>query len=410
MGPGNRIGTKKFLLFTGFLIILSTLVLDLIFLSNLKSSYDDTKKIISKIAGSTDSNENPIKWLKEAPEEDWLLQGEAYLAFYGYDGQTKTVWDEKYLASRNKIILFSSVFDALLLLLLFFLYQFIKEKDTQRVLEIEKALRQLQTVDFSPLDVSSPDLEPVLTDRILSLQEQIQTDHAKLQKEKESTKAFVTDISHQLKTPVAALKTNLELLSEEDLTKLQQTEFLSRCTSQLKGLENLTKALVNISRMEQDMIQLHIQPARIGETILAAVSRVYEKASEKQISIEMPPDSFPERILIPHDKKWTVEVLVNILDNAIKYSAEYTHITITAEPLVSYLKIDIEDEGIGIPKSEYHNIFKRFYRGNSVRELEGSGVGLYLAREIMEKQNGSIFVRSGHGKKGSIFSIQFPNV
>ena len=408
MGLGSRINAKHLLFAAGFSIILFTVLLDALFLSDLKNSYQDTKNIISRIAGSTKEEDNPLKWLKEVPDEDWLIQGEAFLSSYGYDAKTKTVWDQKYIASRNKLLILSVFFDALLLLLLFALFLFFQKQDNQRTNEVEKALRQLQTTDSDALNSVSTNLEPVLKDRLFSLQAQIQTDHAKLQEEKESTKAFVTDISHQLKTPVAALKTNLELLSGEEMTKTQQKEFLTGCMSQLEGLENLTKALVNVSRMEKGMIQLHLQPADIGETILAAVSRVYEKAAEKEISIEMPKGSFPDHVLILHDKKWTIEVLVNLLDNAIKYSDAHTHITINTETLTTYLKIEIEDEGIGVPKSEYHKIFKRFYRGDSVKELEGSGVGLYLAREIMERQNGIIFVRSKHGKKGSIFSIQLP--
>lgn len=408
MGLRSRINTKQLLFAAGLAIILFTVLLDATVLSNLKSSYQDTKNIISKLAGSTEEEANPLKWLKELPEDDWLSQGEEFLSFYGYDSKTKTVWDKKYLVSRNKILAVSAAFDTFLLLLLFLLFHFLQRQNKQRVDEVEKALRQLQTIDSDALNFVSAALEPVLRDRLFSLQEQIQTDHTQLQEEKESTKAFVTDISHQLKTPIAALKTNLEILSGEEMTKKQQKEFLNSCISQLEGLENLTKTLVNVSRMEKGMIQLHLQPADIGETILAAVSRIYEKAAEKDISIEMPQGSFPEHVLVPHDKKWTIEVLVNIMDNAVKYSEPHTQITIHTETLTTYLKIDIEDEGIGIPKSEYHKIFQRFYRGDLVKETEGSGIGLYLAREIMEKQNGIIFVRSRHGRKGSIFSIQLP--
>lgn len=410
MGFRSGINTKHMLFAAGFAVILFTAALDLIYFSILKNSYDDTKSIIAKIAEHENSGENPIKWLKEAPNENWLSKGEAFLSSYGYNRSTNTIWDKKYLDSRNKLILLSAVFDALLLLQLFFLYRFMQKKEKMRILEIEKTLRQLQTVDYGSLHFSSPELESVLSDRIVSLQEQIQADHTKLQEEKESTKAFVTDISHQLKTPVAALKTNLELLSTEEMTDLQRRQFSNRCASQLEGLENLTKALVNVSRMETGMIQIHLKPAEIEGIILTAVSRVYEKAAQKQISIELSSDSAPVSVPALCDPKWTAEVLINLLDNAIKYSAEGTCITIKTESLSTYLKIDVQDEGIGIPKSEYHKIFKRFYRSESVRNSEGSGVGLYLAREIMERQNGSVFVRPGCGGTGSVFSIHLPKV
>ncbi len=101
--------------------------------------------------------------------------------------------------------------------------------------------------------------------------------------------------------------------------------------------------------------------------------------------------------------------MANLLDNAIKYSGEHSKILMRTEEMASYVRISVEDYGIGIPKEERHQIFKRFYRGKLVSHLEGSGVGLYLAREIMEKQNGTIFVLSRPGKqKGSIFSVQLP--
>ena len=159
--------------------------------------------------------------------------------------------------------------------------------------------------------------------------------------------------------------------------------------------------------METGMIQIQIKPAEIEETILAAVSRIYEKAAQKQISIEMSSDSVQKSVIIPHDQKWTAEVLINLLDNAIKYSPAGACIVIKTESLMTYFRIDIQDEGIGVSKSECHKIFQRFYRSESVKDIEGSGVGLYLAREIMEKQNGSVFVHSDQNRKGSVFSIPY---
>lgn len=132
MGFGNRINTKHLLAAIAFTLILFTIALDLIFLSELKGSYEDTKSIIAKIAESEDSGKNLIKWLKEAPDEDWLLQGKEFLSFYGYDESVKTVWDEKYLVTKNKIIILSTVFDALLLLFLFSCYALCRKKKKGR--------------------------------------------------------------------------------------------------------------------------------------------------------------------------------------------------------------------------------------------------------------------------------------
>lgn len=112
---------------------------------------------------------------------------------------------------------------------------------------------------------------------------------------------------------------------------------------------------------------------------------------------------------IIHDHKWTVEALVNILDNAVKYSEKGTTISILVNCLVNHILIQIEDEGIGIPEGEQNEIFKRFYRGSNVKNItkEGAGVGLYLARSIIEQQGGSI-VAKRKNSRGTIFQITLP--
>ena len=102
--------------------------------------------------------------------------------------------------------------------------------------------------------------------------------------------------------------------------------------------------------------------------------------------------------------------MINLLENAIKYSDDNTKIEIRIRKRVSFLRIEMEDEGIGIPKEEYNRIFQRFYRGNSprVRKESGSGVGLYLTREIITKHNGTIRVSAGKYGSGTLFIIQLP--
>lgn len=99
---------------------------------------------------------------------------------------------------------------------------------------------------------------------------------------------------------------------------------------------------------------------------------------------------------------------MNVLDNAVKYSLPGSRIEIRVNPAVSYLFIEVEDEGIGIPSKEYTRIFQRFYRSDvsMVRKEEGTGVGLYLTRKILEEQGGSIRVKKG--KRGSIFQMTLP--
>lgn len=115
-------------------------------------------------------------------------------------------------------------------------------------------------------------------------------------------------------------------------------------------------------------------------------------------------------MILPHDIKWTKEAIVNVLDNAIKYSPKDSQIQITMEKQIHFFRIEIRDEGIGIKKEEINRIFQRFYRGKQevIKQAEGSGVGLYLTRKILEEQGGNITVVFPYGKektKGSTFAI-----
>ncbi len=244
------------------------------------------------------------------------------------------------------------------------------------------------------------------------LGEMLTLDQQRLAEEKEGMKSLVTDISHQLKTPVAGLKACFEILSQEDLSPKEQEEFREQCRRQLAGLEAMAGALVDISRMETGMIQIKKEPADILETLVLAINRVYLKAEEKQISIELAEGEELSGLTIPHDVKWVCEALINLLENAIKYSGSHTVISIRMEKRIHFLRIAISDQGIGIPKEEYHKVFKRFYRGaaKEVAKAEGSGVGLYLAREIIGNHGGTVTVTSCcHGKgRGSTFVVQLP--
>lgn len=212
---------------------------------------------------------------------------------------------------------------------------------------------------------------------------------SKLVEEKENTKGLVTDISHQLKTPVAALELSCELLQDETLDEKERREFLERSGRETRRLGQLVETLSNLSRLEADMITLSPKEADLKETLIRAVNGVYMKAEKKEIEIELR-DFATVRLV--HDVRWTAEAVSNVLDNAVKYSPPGTKIQIRVNTLVSYVVIEVEDEGIGIPKSEYAEVFKRFYRGRcaAVEKEEGAGVGLYLVRKILEGQGGSV--------------------
>lgn len=245
-----------------------------------------------------------------------------------------------------------------------------------------------------------------LTEQLERMGQALGTMKGRLVEEKENTKSIVTDIAHQLKTPVSALRLSYELMEDEGLSEEERQEFLRRGGSEVHKLSYLLDTLMNLSKLEADMIHLNPKPGSIRDTLVQAVNGVYMKAEEKGIEIEM--QEFPDLELV-HDTRWTAEAVSNVLDNAVKYSPSGTTVQIRVEPRVSYVFIEVEDKGIGIAKSEYPHIFQRFYRGKNpeVAGQEGSGVGLYLVRKILEEQGGSVRACQGrHG--GTVIQMMLP--
>ena len=225
----------------------------------------------------------------------------------------------------------------------------------------------------------------------------------RLKEEEKNTKTLVTDISHQLKTPLASLRMCHELAAGDQLTVEEQREFREQEGREIEKLTTLLRELVNLSRLEIHMVQLSPVPASLKKTISGAVSQVYMKARNKDIEIQADIDG---DLMICHDEKWTEEALVNILDNAVKYSGEHTTVTVRAKPVVRNVLIEVEDEGIGIKKEEMQKVYQRFYRGNDAAKMakDGAGVGLYLARMILERQGGTISARQKTGG-GTVFRV-----
>lgn len=244
-----------------------------------------------------------------------------------------------------------------------------------------------------------------LTDKVSELEAEKEILKNRMRQEDTETKSLVTDISHQLKTPLASLKMCYEIADTSSFTLEEQRFFLIQGQNEVMKLENLTQSLINLSRLEARLIQITPESTSLKKTLLAAVNGIYMKAFEKNISISV--NEFEDDKLF-FDPRWTQEALLNVLDNGVKYSPSGTSIEIKVIPMVSYYLIEVEDQGVGVPKEEMNQIFKRFYRGKGslILKTEGTGVGLYLTRKILEEQGGSIRVKKG--RKGSVFLIALP--
>lgn len=226
----------------------------------------------------------------------------------------------------------------------------------------------------------------------------------KLREEKENIEELITNISHQTKTPLTNIMMYSELLGEKADGELK--EYADEIHSQSKKLEELITALVKMSRLETGIFRLQPEDNSLMSVLKRAYDQALPKARLKNIELIMDESRDAVACL---DLKWTTEAVFNIIDNAIKYSGEGTSINLRINTFEMFSCISVEDHGIGIEEDEIPKLFARFYRSREVSDNEGIGVGLYLARQLVEEQGGYIKVKSTPGK-GSTFELFFPNV
>ena len=248
------------------------------------------------------------------------------------------------------------------------------------------------------------DLWGMVYDRLCRISDMYTHRNQELYEEKENLKELVSDTSHQTKTPLANIKLYQELLSDEMDTS-ERAEYLTRMGKQVDKLDFLLQSMVKISRLETGTIKIVKSECPISETLSLAIGAIVPKADQKNIHIHV---TYDETLFLKHDKKWTAEAIFNVLDNAVKYTNENGSIYISVCQEKIFTKISVTDTGKGIPLERQGSIFNRFYREPEIHNIEGVGIGLYLARKIISMQSGYIKVESETGK-GSVFHICLPN-
>lgn len=226
-----------------------------------------------------------------------------------------------------------------------------------------------------------------------------------VQRQRESIQRLLSDISHQTKTPLANLKLYSSLLMEEELTP-RQREQAQVILQQSEKLSFLIETLVKLSRLETDVLAVTPKSQPLSPLLERAASQAKAAAEQKGIALQLHLQQQAEMKAL-YDLRWTAEALGNLLDNAVKYTPPGGCIQVSATQYELFCRIDVHDNGIGIAEEEQAQIFGRFYRGRQVREQEGLGIGLYLAREIAQKQGGYLKLSSRPGQ-GSTFSLYLP--
>ena len=282
----------------------------------------------------------------------------------------------------------------LVILIGILLYKYIVlRKETRELSDyIDQALDgNLEITEFDEKELSK------IKSKLIKFLYANQVKEAKINIEKNKTKDLIADISHQTKTPITNLSLYMSLLENDP-----KAEYLEIIKYELNKLEFLIQNLVKSSRLESDIISLQKHQANLKDIVEDVLKEFKVTLDEKEISINLK----NEDLIFALDERWLKEAIHNLVDNAIKYSPNGSTINISVYKSYLNYNLDIENECKDLSEETLPKIFERFYRGKNSVSKDGLGLGLFIAREIIEKHGGNI--RASLDENRIKFSVDFP--
>lgn len=221
------------------------------------------------------------------------------------------------------------------------------------------------------------------------------------QKEKEYLAKMLSDISHQLKTPLTSMGIMVDLLKSRELTEEMRIRYASNIERQMERMTWLVKSLLTLSKLDADMIQMKKERIKLRELIYEVIEPFELMAELRAIEIKT---VLGEEIILECDRRWMAEAFSNIVKNSLEHTGEGGRIEITGEKNNFSTNIYIKDNGTGIEPEELGHIFERFYKGKNSPE-NSVGIGLALSKQLIMLQNGMVYVKSEPGK-GTQFHVK----
>jgi signal transduction histidine kinase len=355
-------------------------------IAEVKEKYPDVSddEIMKIMNGSSNASEDFVKkYGIEITQESILMKNDE-------------ASDQYYLYSTMLII-----GSGLLAAAVLFLYQ---RHENQKINDIIKSLEEINQKNYS-LEMDSNDesdlsiLKNELYKTTITLKEE--SENAK--NDKSSIKTSMEDISHQLKTPLTSINIMLDnLMDDPDMDQETRNEFIADIKKETMNINFLVQSLLKLSRFDVNSVVYSNQDNSLQEIIAKAVQNSASLSDLMNITVTV---NVPAEIHLFCDFNWQVEALTNIIKNSIEHSYEGNAVVISGSQTKLYTEIRIQDTGSGIEPEDLKHIFDRFYRGRNASK-ESIGIGLSLAKTIIEKNNGRISVETEPGR-GTAFIIRY---
>ena len=279
---------------------------------------------------------------------------------------------------------------------------FVSKRVTRPVLALESATRQMEQGNLQ----ARVNLQNERQQEFLSLASSFNNMAEQVEQTISTLREFVADAAHELHTPLTALQANIELARDEKVSS-ERTRYLLRAQEQGQRLEVLVKSLLDLSRIEAAESEAGFTPVNVLQLVREVGEQFASRAeqAERTFTMELP----DEDVRVQGNETQLRQVLINLLENALKFTPAAGTISLRLESLSDEIRLTISDSGIGIPPEDLPHLFERFHRARNVAHYPGNGLGLAIVKAIVDLHKGSIFVRSD-GNQGTVFSISFPTL
>lgn len=281
---------------------------------------------------------------------------------------------------QNKVTVILCIGAATFCLIIIILSIIISRKIVVPIKKLVTTTESYAKRDFTIVNISRNDELGQLSESITDMGMQLK-DHIDRQKQ------FISNVSHEIRTPLAAIKGYSEYLADEVIGNPDLDKAIYHLNNETARLTSLVNDLLQMSRLDSLQEKFTLTKLNFSSLLLDTVENMRDRASNHGIEFN---SKIQSNIFINGDKDKLVQVLVNILDNCIKYSPIDSSVEIFLSTQNSYAVLKITDQGIGIPKDALEKVFSRFYRASNVKGIAGTGLGLAISREIIEKHNGTI--------------------
>lgn len=396
---------KKLLMISIFIIILATIVSSIfnmqktrtyqkeidatvyLLIQQIKDAYPDAKEEeIIKVLNNKESK----TFNKDILKRYGITENETLI---------KTLEkQEKAMIKNNSMIIAAT---GLLLLIVFYVYLRYRQR---KINEITDYVERVSNKDYTlGIEENSEDELNKLKSELYKITVMLKEQAEQSIEQKEALAASVSDISHQLKTPLTSVLILLDNLEQnENMNQATRERFITEIARQIEGMNWLVISLLKLSRLDAGVVDFESKDIYLKDLLLEVSSNLEIMAEIKEVEISLECNN---KIKIRGDYNWNKEAIQNIVKNAIEHTKNKTKVKIIVEENSVYTQVLIKDEGEGINQEDLKHIFDRFYKAKNTSE-NSFGIGLSLSKTIIEKQNGYIEVESKEGK-GTIFKIKY---